>query len=199
MKFFKRFSVIALIACTLAGCGSSKSTTSQSETHLKDEPCQLLAHEKPDIRSWGEGIANNNLLASRKALADARGRMATNIAAIIKEISDVYTGDTQLGTASNSEGAASVEDNEGRSKVSIVSYAEAVVANTTEIKCDRYRRNDGHIRYVTCIEYRQGVEALTDKIVEGVYQQISKEQKQEMENNIEEWRKRIKNDLLNNN
>ncbi len=199
MKFFKRFSVIALIACTLVSCGSSKSTTSQGKKLVQKDKCEKLVYKQPEIRAWGHGAGFTIAEAIDDATLNARAKMASSIKATVEHIVGQASTLTSKGTRASGMGATSVQDREAMQGRSADSYAKETVSNTVEIENTIYELTDGTYECYVCIEYRQGVDLLTDGIINQVYQQISEEEKDQIENNLEDYRQRVRKQLGENN
>ena len=82
MKSFRCFITAGLImSLMLSGCGGARKTTDTqqwrgpSKVKIELDECQVMAQQKPELRTWGEGINFRLSTASNYAEMQARGKL----------------------------------------------------------------------------------------------------------------------------
>ncbi|MBC8601637.1 hypothetical protein H8784_07855 [Parabacteroides acidifaciens] len=199
MKNLKGFIAIGIIASTvLCGCGGSKKATTQwsgpSKMKIELDECQELAQQKPEVRSWGEGINFRLSTASNYAEMQARGKFARAIAAKIKTAQE-ESGFTYGKYSSNMKEGAGVRDEGSNSNEMTLQVAEETIKNTVIIKTSQYLQADGSYQVFVCLEYKDGVSKLADDIVDNVKQRIPDEERIKMQYEFQKFRDRVEEEL----
>lgn len=199
MKNLKGFIAIGIIASTvLCGCGGSKKATTQwsgpSKMKIELDECQELAQQKPEVRSWGEGINFRLSTASNYAEMQARGKFARAIAAKIKTAQE-ESGFTYGKYSSNMKEGAGVRDEGSNSNEMTLQVAEETIKNTVIIKTSQYLQADGSYQVFVCLEYKDGVSKLADDIVDNVKQWIPDEERIKMQYEFQKFRDRVEEEL----
>lgn len=199
MKFFKLLATLAIATVILSSCGSSKSTVKQYRKSVDEDVCVTLVHKKPETRVWGFGSAFKINDAYDLALSHASSNMAARIKSVTEKLVDYASIYHDKGTKSSKSGAMSVQDQEGSQGTSHGLNAEnVIVSGLVEIEQSLYECADGTYECYVCLEYRDGIEKMEEKIMDDVYQRIPEEDKKAIDQNIEDFRQRIRDSLREN-
>ncbi|MEF2683648.1 MAG: hypothetical protein U0N13_07905 [Parabacteroides johnsonii] len=201
MKSFRCFITAGLImSLMLSGCGGARKTTDTqqwrgpSKVKIELDECQVMAQQKPELRTWGEGINFRLSTASNYAEMQARGKFARAIASKIKTAQE-ESGFSYRKSSSNQNESASVRDEGENSNDMTLQIAEETIKNTVIIKTSQYMQADGSYQVFVCLEYKDGLSKMADDIVEKVQQQIPDDDRIKMQYEFQKFRERIEAEL----
>ena len=202
----KKIIVMAAMAAVLfASCGTSKKTTVSSTKSpsaaeiergeaLSDEPCIVLAEEKPVIRKYGNGQHFKEMTSRNIAEAQALSDFARSIAAaVITATEDIgvsldkYAGDDETG--------AKVADQSGETNDFAMSVASEIIRNTHVIKTSRYFKSNKQYNIYVCIEYMGTENQLVEQVENSVKDKISAADREKLEQRHDKFRQRVLSDL----
>lgn len=195
MKLIYRFVTILFLSCAVVACGGSKGTTKQDKKEVKVDKCVKEAQKKPEIRAWGHGAGFTISEAINVATLDARGKMANSISSTIEVAIRQASELISKGTRASGIGASNLQDRQAEQAQSFTSYAKETVNNTIEIDNTLFELEDGTYECYVCVEYRDGVEKLTEGITNKVFELMSEEEKAIVKQNLEEFRQSVRESL----
>jgi hypothetical protein len=194
--------IAAMATCAsvmVTACGGSKQIAVSSvtgEQEMKQNICQTMQEEKPEVRAYGEGTHFKLMTARNIAEAQARAQFARAIRSAATsgtreeaEGMEQYSGNKEQGESRTDQGAGSNDV--------VTSAANEVVANTVVIKTYQATLPNKQYKVAVCIEYREGVSALATAVAKKIEQQISDEDKLKMKFEFAKFRDDIEKQLAN--
>lgn len=191
------FIFIILICCSCGGTKKLNSQTSNSNPYgvaVEADICQELQAQNPAVRSWGNGQHFKLSVANNIAEAQARAKFARAISSAILDATEEfgisledYAGDSQTGNAVADQSAGANND--------VLAIANEIVNSTVVIKTSTYMLPNRQYNVFVCLEYKDGLDNMTNKVVDKVKNKISDGEAKKIYERRDQFNERIKNIL----
>jgi hypothetical protein len=148
------WATVLIIVASMNSCGTSKKTLTE-ETMKKDE-CIIYAEDAnaTGLRAWGEALAFSQGDASMNAALQARGKLATSIATLVKDGLSQYNETYRKAVAGGSSEPTALEvlESNGKFESAVSGVSQELLRGCREAKSCFYKRSDGTIRSIVCVE-----------------------------------------------
>jgi hypothetical protein len=192
-KMFVLAAITVIVGIMVIGCGSKKVAPSLGLV-VEQNICEKLQEEKPAIRAVGQGTHFKEQTAKNIAEVQARAQFARALSSKIKTSTseeafgyDIYSGDAVSGSTATDQGA--------KQNDLAQSIANEVVNNTAVIKTFKELLPNDQYNVWVCLEYQAGISDLATSIAKKVQQRIPEEQKEKMNFEFDQYRKRVEAEL----
>jgi hypothetical protein len=148
------WATVLIIVASMNSCGTSKNTL--TEDPIKKDECIIYA-EDPNatgLRAWGEALAFSQGDASKNAALQARGKLATSITTLVKNGLSQYDATYRKAAVGGNSAptALGVLELDGKFESAVSSVSQELLRGSREAKSCFYRRSDGTIRSIVCVE-----------------------------------------------
>lgn len=207
MKDLQGLALAIIATCIMSSCGSSKSSTATTPsgytkgaeqsalgTNIKLTESQAYALANSSTRAYGDGVYSTLDGATTRAEASARAKMARAIKSKVRtalEKADLswrqFGGDDYQGN--------SAEDQGGKSTTSDLQLADEVVGNAVIVKVDQFMQPNRQYHVFVCLEYKGGIDNMTQDVVNKVKQRVPDEERMKMEYQFQQFEEKIKKEF----
>lgn len=190
---------VMMIMPAMTSCSSSKKlATVDDEIEIKQSRCEKLAYEKPALRSWGEGTYSDQSTAYRMAQTNARNTFASNIEAMVENATDIESVAYRK-FSSNGQESATANDQGGKVNDLARSISSQLLRGVVVIDSETRKTKDNQFHVYCCVEYQGSISELAAKMKDAaqstIGQQVSDEERAKINVELEDFRKRIEEQL----